>query len=144
MSLDGEYEPGNIFARILRGEIPAAKVYEDDRLLAFMDAFPQARGHTLVIHKISQARNLLDAEPEALSELIVGVQTVSRAVRAALRPDGILITQFNGAPAGQTIFHLHFHIVPRWQGQAVGAHGRGQSQPGELQALARQIAAEIG
>jgi histidine triad (HIT) family protein len=140
MSLDGAYDDANIFARILRDEIPSARIYDDERVLAFMDAFPQARGHCLVIHKTSRARNLLDAEPEALNDLIVAVQKVTRAVRTALNPDGITVTQFNGAPAGQTIFHLHFHVLPRWSGEALGAHGRGQPDPAELQALARQIA----
>ncbi len=143
MSLDGAYEEDNIFARIVRGEIPCAKVYEDERVMAFMDAFPQARGHTLVVHKHSQARNLLEIESEALCELAAGVQKVARALRAALKPDGLVVTQFNGAPAGQTIFHLHFHILPRWDGEPLGAHGRGQAEAGELQRLAKQIGAEI-
>ncbi len=143
MSLDGLYEEDNIFARIIRGEIPAAKVYEDDKVMAFMDAFPQARGHTLVVHKHSRARNLLEVEPQALCELSQGVQKIARALRAALNPDGIVVTQFNGAPAGQTIYHLHFHILPRWEGQPLGAHGRGQAEPGELRLLAQEIGAEI-
>ena len=144
MSLDGAYDPGNIFAKILRGEMPAARVFEDDHVLAFMDVFPQARGHTLVIPKHSAARNLLEEEPQVLSPLILGVQRVARAVRAALNPDGIVITQFNGAPAGQTIFHLHFHIIPRWEGEALGRHaGGGMADPAELKALAEQIAAKI-
>ena len=143
MSLDGVYEEANIFARIVRGEIPSAKVWEDEKVLAFMDAFPQARGHCLVIHKTSRARNLLDAEPQTLTQVILAVQKVTRAVRAALKPDGITVTQFNGAPAGQTIFHLHFHIIPRWDGVPLGAHGRGQADPGELAALAGLIAVEI-
>ena len=143
MSLDGDYQEDNIFARILRGEIPSAKIYEDDAVLAFMEAFPQARGHALVIHKTSRARNLLDAEPEALTQLILGVQRVIRAMRAALNPDGITVTQFNGAPAGQTIFHLHFHILPRWEGEPLGRHGGGQADPQELASLAQSIAAQI-
>ena len=143
MSLDGAYDEGNIFARILRGEIPSARIYEDDAVLAFMDAFPQARGHALVIHKTSRARNLLDASPREVEELSIGVQKVTRAVRDALDPDGIVVSQFNGAPAGQTIFHLHFHVLPRWNGQAPGPHGHGQADPAELNALARQIAAKI-
>ena len=144
MSLDGAYDQGNIFAKILRGEMPAARVFEDDHVLAFMDVFPQARGHTLVIPKHSAARNLLEEEPQVLSPLILGVQRVARAVRAALNPDGIVITQFNGAPAGQTIFHLHFHIIPRWEGEALGRHaGGGMADPAELKALAEQIAAKI-
>ena len=141
MSLDGAYEDDNIFARIIRGEIPSARVLEDQSVLAIMDAFPQARGHVLVIHKTSRARNLLDAEPATVTELILAVQKVTRAIRSALNPDGITISQFNGAPAGQTIFHLHFHILPRWNGAAPGQHGGGQADPAELAALARQIAA---
>jgi histidine triad (HIT) family protein len=144
MSLDGTYDADNIFAKILRGEAPAARVFEDDHVLAFMDVFPQARGHTLVIPKHSSARNLMDEEPQVLSELILGVQRVTRAVRAALKPDGILVSQFNGATAGQTIFHLHFHIIPRWEGVALSRHaGGGMADPAELKVLAEQIAAQI-
>jgi histidine triad (HIT) family protein len=144
MSLDGTYDDGNIFAKILRGETPAARVFEDDHVLAFMDVFPQAKGHTLVIPKHSTARNLMDEEPQVLAPLILGVQRVTRAVRAALKPDGIVVTQFNGAPAGQTIFHLHFHIIPRWEGVALGRHGGGgMADPADLKALADQIAAQI-
>ncbi len=143
MSLDGTYDDGNIFAKILRGEIPAARVFEDDHVFAFMDAFPQGRGHTLVIPKHSTARNLLEETPENLSALVLGVQRVARAVRAALKPDGIVITQFNGAPSGQTVFHLHVHIIPRWEGVALGRHGEGMVDAGELKDLASQIAAQI-
>jgi histidine triad (HIT) family protein len=144
MSLDGAYDQGNIFAKILRGEVPAARVFEDDHVLAFMDVFPQGRGHTLVIPKRSVARNLLDEEPEVLANLILGVQRVTRAVRAALNPDGILVSQFNGATAGQTIFHLHFHIIPRWEGVPLGRHaGGGMADVAELKDLADRIAAKI-
>ena len=144
MSIDGKYDDANIFAKILRGEVPSARVYEDDQVLAFMDVFPQSRGHTLVISKASKARNLLDVEPRVLEQLIAGVQRVARAVRVALKPDGIVVTQFNGAPAGQTIFHLHFHIIPRWEGQPLGRHGQGgMADAGELAVLAKQIAAQI-
>jgi len=144
MSLDGAYDEGNIFAKILRGETPAARVFEDDHVLAFMDVFPQSRGHTLVIPKRSTARNLLEEEPEVLCNLILGVQRVTRAVRAALNPDGIVVTQFNGTPAGQTIFHLHFHIIPRWEGVPLGRHAGGVvADMDELKALAHQIAAKI-
>jgi histidine triad (HIT) family protein len=144
MSLDGTYDHGNIFAKILRGEMPAARVFEDEHVYAFMDVFPQGRGHTLVIPKHSTARNLLDEAPEVLSPLILGVQRVARAVRTALKPDGIVVTQFNGAPAGQTVFHLHFHIIPRWDGIAIGRHAAGvMADPTELKVLAEQIAAQI-
>lgn len=144
MSLDGIYDDGNIFAKILRGEAPAAKVFEDGEILAFMDVFPQAKGHTLVIPKHSTARNLLEVEPQVLAPLMLGVQRVTRAVRAALKPDGIVVTQFNGAPAGQTIYHLHFHIIPRWEGMTLGRHAEGgMADLVELKALAEQIAAKI-
>jgi histidine triad (HIT) family protein len=144
MSLDGDYQPDNIFAKILRGEIPSARVYEDDHVLAFMDAFPQSRGHTLVISKESTARNLLEIEPEPLQRLILEVQRLTRAVRAALKPDGVTVTQFNGAASGQSVFHLHFHIIPRWQGVALGRHGEsGPADPAQLASLAKDIAAMI-
>ena len=144
MSLDGTYDDGNIFAKILRGEMPAARVFEDDHVFAFMDVFPQSRGHTLVVSKKSHARNLLDVEAEVLSHVILDVQRVAKAMRAALRPDGIVLTQFNGAPAGQTVFHLHFHLIPRYEGQALRAHGAGgMADPAELAEIAKLIAAEI-
>jgi histidine triad (HIT) family protein len=144
MSLDGAYDDANIFAKILRGEAPAAKVFEDDHVFAFMDVFPQSRGHTLVISKESKARNLLEVEPEALEHLILGVQRVARAVRAALKPDGIVIVQSNGAAANQSVFHLHFHIIPRWSGVALKPHGEGgMADFGELAVLAKSIAAMI-
>jgi histidine triad (HIT) family protein len=144
MSIDGVYDPDNIFAKILRGEAPAARVFEDDHVLAFMDVFPQSRGHTLVIPKHSHARNLLEEEPAVLSNVILGVQRVTRAVRAALNPDGIMVAQFNGSVSGQTIYHLHFHIIPRWEGQPLRPHGGGgMADMAELQALAKSIAAMI-
>jgi len=143
MSLDGTYDADNIFAKILRGEMPAARVFEDDHVLAFMDVFPQAKGHTLVIPKHSTARNFLEEEPQVIGPLMLGVQRVARAVRAALKPDGLVITQFNGAPAGQTVYHLHFHIIPRWEGVALGRHGEGMADPVELKALAAEISAMI-
>ena len=144
MSLDGTYDDGNIFAKILRGEMPCAKVFEDGEVFAFMDVFPQSRGHTLVIPKHSKARNLLEVEPQVLAPLILGVQRVTRAVRAALNPDGIVVTQFNGAASGQTIYHLHFHIIPRWEGVSMGRHASGgMADAAELKVLAEQIAAQI-
>ncbi len=144
MSLDGVYDPNNIFAKILRGEAPSARVFEDEHVLAFMDVFPQSRGHTLVIPKQGVARNLLDVEPQVLSPLILGVQRVTRAVRAALEPDGIMVAQFNGALSGQTIYHLHFHIIPRWEGAPLRPHSQGgMADAAELADLAKRIAAMI-
>jgi histidine triad (HIT) family protein len=144
MSLDGTYDPNNIFAKIVRGEMPSAKVYEDADTLAFMDVFPQARGHTLVIHKSALARNLMDIEPAALQTLILSVQKVAAAVRAALNPDGIMIAQFNGSASGQTVYHLHFHIIPRKEGEALRRHAGGAMvDPKELAELAAAIAAKL-
>jgi histidine triad (HIT) family protein len=144
MSIDGVYDPDNIFAKIVRGEMPSAKVWEDDSTFVFMDAFPQSKGHTLAISKTSHARNLLDAEPETAAALILTTQKITRAVRAALKPDGIVVTQFNGAAAGQTIFHLHFHIIPRWAGAALGRHAGGaMADIGELRAQAEAIRAAL-
>jgi histidine triad (HIT) family protein len=144
MSLDGDYDEDNVFAKIIRGDVPAAKVYEDAHVLAFMDVFPQSRGHTLVVSKKSCARNLLDVESEVLSHVILDVQRVAKAMKAALKPDGIVMTQFNGAAAGQTVFHLHFHLIPRYAGQPLRPHGEGgMADPDELAEIARHIAAEI-
>jgi histidine triad (HIT) family protein len=142
LSLDGTYDRDNIFAKILRGEMPAAKVFEDERALALMDVFPQSRGHTLVVPK-TEARNLLDVDAEALSALMVRVQKVARAVREALKPDGLAISQFNGTAGGQTVFHLHVHIIPRWEGEPLGRHGGGMADQQELAELAQRIAAEL-
>ena len=143
MSLTGTYDAGNIFAKIIRGEMPAAKVFEDDHTLAFMDVFPQAKGHTLVIPKQSDACNILDVDPQVLGRLILTVQRVTRAVERAFQPDGIMVSQFNGATAGQTVYHLHFHIIPRWDGVALGRHGTGMADPAELAALAHAIASNL-
>ena len=143
MSLDGGYDRSNIFARILRGEAPAAKVYEDAQTLAFMDVFPQSRGHVLVVPK-TEARNLLDVDPAALQTLIVRVQTIARAVREALQPDGLTVMQFNGAEGGQTVYHLHFHIIPRYAGQGIAGHGKaGMADGDELAGLASLIGARL-
>lgn len=144
MSLTGAYNPDNIFARILRGEIPAVTVWEDDQVLAFMDVFPQSEGHVLVISKTSTARNLLEVEPGVLSNLTAAVQRTARAVTKALEPEGVSILQFNGEAGGQTIFHLHFHIVPRWADRPVKGHGHApMADTQELKVLAGHIAAEL-
>ena len=138
------YDSNNLFGRMARGEVPAYKVFEDDNVLAIMDIFPQSKGHVLVIPKAG-SRNLLDADPKTLSTAMPYVQRIARAVQAAMQPDGIRLMQFNEAPAGQSVFHLHFHIVPIYEGVAVGRHGGGgQADDSELAALAEQIAAAIG
>ena len=144
MSLDAPYDPENIFAKILRGEIPSVRVWEDEHVLAFMDVFPQSEGHVLVISKTSTARTLLEIEADALARLAAAVQRTARAVEKALRPDGFQIMQFNGAAGGQTVFHLHFHIIPRWADRPVKAHGQGgMADAAVLRGLADRIAAEL-
>jgi histidine triad (HIT) family protein len=144
MSLEGVYDPDNIFAKIVRGDLPAAKVFEDAETMALMDVFPQSRGHTLVIHKSARARNLLEVDAAALRAIMDTVQRVTRAICSALKPDGVMVSQFNGSASGQTIYHLHFHIIPRWEGVALGRHGAtGMADASELASLAKQIADEI-
>ena len=116
------YDPNNIFGKILRGEIPAHKVYEDDVALAFMDIMPRAEGHVLVIPK-EPARGLLDISTPTLGGLIKRVQHVARAVKTALGADGLTLHQFSESAGGQVIFHLHFHILPRWEGVALRPPG---------------------
>lgn len=136
------YDPSNIFGKILRGEIPAHKVYEDETALVMMDIFPQSRGHTLVIPKAA-SRNLLDADPVTLATVIPLVQRVANAAKAATGADGIRVAQFNETPAGQTVFHLHFHVIPVYEGVPLGAHGGGKADDAELAALAKDIAAKL-
>ena len=109
------YDPNNIFARILRGEAPCVKVYEDGVSLAFMDVMPRAEGHTLVIPKVA-ARNLFDIAPDDLALFMPSVQKVTHAVMAGMKAEGISLMQFNEEPGGQQVFHLHFHVLPRWSG----------------------------
>lgn len=136
------YDPSNIFAKILTGELPCHKVYEDDVALVMMDIFPQARGHVLVIPK-APSRNLLDADSATLSAVMPLVQRVGKAVATVTRADGIRLAQFNEAPAGQTVFHLHFHLIPAYEGKALGEHASGRADDGELADLARAIAAAL-
>jgi histidine triad (HIT) family protein len=109
------YDPNNVFAKILRGEFSAYKVYEDDRVLAFLDIMPQAPGHTLVVPK-APARNFLDAAPDDLAYLIKVTQKIAQTAKTVFAADGINIFQFNEPAAGQTVFHLHFHVIPRKEG----------------------------
>ena len=136
------YDPSNIFGKILRGEIPAHKVYEDEVALAMMDIFPQSRGHTLVMPK-APSRNLLDADPATLSAILPLVQKVANAVKTATNADGVRLVQFNEAPAGQTVFHLHFHILPVYEGVPIAPHGGGKADDADLAALAKEISAQL-
>jgi len=142
MTLQAPYDPANIFNKILRGEMPCVKVFEDEVALAFMDVFPQGEGHTLVIPKEVEARNLLDMPEGRLGSYMIRVQKVTRAVEVGLKPDGLRVFQFNGTPAGQTVFHLHFHILPVWEGVKLGAHGvGGMKSAAELEPVAARIRA---
>lgn len=133
----------SIFARIVSGEIPSAKVYEDDHTYAFLDINPASRGHTLVICKEERA-GLLDLPPELAAAVARTTQLVARALVDALAPDGFNIVQNNGAAAGQVVFHYHVHIIPRWEGDRALAHWKpGSAAPDELRDLAAQIAARV-
>lgn len=141
MPLSAAYDPDNLFAKILRKEIPSVPVYEDDDAYAFMDVFPQSQGHTLVIPKNAPSRNFFDIEPDALKTLIVRTQKVATAVYAALKPDGVRIVQFNGSAAGQTIFHIHFHIIPVFEDRPLAPHAGVKADTQVLEALAERIRA---
>lgn len=144
MSLHGDYDPDNIFAKILRGEIPSVKVWEDDHVLAFMDVFPQSEGHVLIIAKQSQARNLLEVAPDVLARMTAALQRTAKAVEKALQPEGLAVMQFNGEAGGQTVFHLHFHIIPRWNGRELKGHGHApMADVDTLKTLAARIAEKL-
>ncbi len=136
------YDSNNIFARILRGELPKVAVYEDDLTLAFMDIMPSVEGHTLVITK-EPAEGILDLSAEGAAALIKTTQNVSRAVKKAFAAPGIMLVQLNGAEAGQSIPHIHFHILPRSEGLDLKLHGRRMVKPEVLEPLAAKIRAAL-
>jgi len=136
------YDSNNIFAKILRGEIPSHKVYEDAHTLAFMDVMPQAPGHVLVVPKAA-SRNLLDADPAALAQTIPVVQTIANAVKEAFDADGVFVCQFNEPAAGQTVFHLHFHVIPRHEDAALQPHSGKMEDGAVLAANAERIKAAL-
>ena len=136
------YDYSNIFAKILRGEIPSVTVYEDDQTLAFMDVMPQAEGHTLVIPK-APAESLFDLSPDMAASLIKTTQKVAKAVRTAMACEGIMLFQLNGAAAGQSVFHIHFHIVPRTAGLDLGLHARDMVDAEDLEPFAARIRAAL-
>ncbi|MEP2828301.1 HIT family protein [Parvibaculum sp.] len=136
------YDPNNIFAKILRGDAPCFKVYEDDMTLSFMDVMPQAEGHTLVIPKFP-AENLFDLDPEYAGAMAKTVQRIAPAVKRAFNVPGILIAQLNGAEAGQTVFHIHTHIIPRTDGIDLKLHAREMADFKELESQAKKIRALI-
>ena len=132
------YDNNNIFARILRGEIPAVKVFEDAKTLAFMDVMPEADGHVLVVPK-EAAEDILSLSPEGLSAMMATVQKIAKAANKALAPDGILIKQYNRAAAGQSVFHIHFHVIPRWEGATLAPHGKAMVEAARLEPIAAKI-----
>ncbi|HEX3487340.1 MAG TPA: HIT family protein [Micropepsaceae bacterium] len=136
------YDPNNVFAKILRGEIPSVKVYEDDKTLAFMDVMPQADGHVLVIPK-EPAENVFDLSPEGAAAMMATTQKVAKAVKKGLNLSGIMVAQLNGAAAGQSVFHVHFHVIPRSGGADFRLHAREMEKPEKLKALAEKIKAAL-
>jgi histidine triad (HIT) family protein len=132
------YDDNNVFAKILRGELPCHKVYETDRVLAFMDVMPRGDGHVLVIPK-AKARNILDIEPDDLAELARAVQIVGRAAKSALSADGLTIQQFNESAGGQVVFHIHFHVIPRFEGVPMKPHTGQMENPEVLAQMATRI-----
>ena len=136
------YDPNNIFAKILRGDAPCVKVFEDDVALAFMDVMPRADGHTLVVPKVP-ARTLLDIDPHDLARFIPAVQKVGRAVMAGMKAEGLTLQQFNETAGGQVVFHLHFHLLPRWGGVALRPPGGPFQNAEALRPYAEKIIAAL-
>ena len=132
------YDSQNIFAKILRGEIPCVKIYEDAKTLAFMDVMPESDGHVLVVPK-EPAQDIFDLSADGLTAMMLTTQKVAKAVDKALRPDGIQLKQYNRAPAGQSIFHVHFHIVPRWEDVGLAPHGKVMVEAAKLEPIAAKI-----
>jgi histidine triad (HIT) family protein len=132
------YEPDNIFARVLRGEIPCHKLYEDEDTLAFLDIMPRTEGHALVITK-EEAPDLFGISPDGLAKLMAVVQKLTPKIKEAVGADGVLVQQFNGAAAGQTVFHLHVHIVPIKEGVPLKPHAGDMADQDALAATADKI-----
>lgn len=131
-----------IFHQIINGDIPAAKIYEDKYIFVFMDAFPQTKGHALIVPK-NFAPDLLTIDDNSLTHIIKFSQKLARAQKKALGADGIRVVQYNGAAAGQTVFYYHMHLIPMWDGKSPGAHGKGAADITELKEIAALIAAEL-
>jgi histidine triad (HIT) family protein len=136
------YDPNNIFAKILRGELPAHKVFEDDRVFAFLDIMPRAPGHTLVIPKVP-ARTILDIAPDDLSYLMKATQRIARAAATVFSADGLTIQQFNEPAGGQVVFHLHVHVIPRKIGVALKPPASFKEDPSVLSDRALRLAAAL-
>jgi len=136
------YDPNNIFAKILRGELPCYKVYEDENALAFLDIMPRAAGHTLVLPK-APARNLLDVSPDDLAHVHQVAQKIAKAAMGVFGADGITIQQFNEGAGGQVVFHLHVHVIPRKAGQMMKPPASEKEKPETLAEQAKKLAAAL-
>jgi len=136
------YDPNNIFAKILRGELPCYKVYEDDKVLAFLDIMPRSPGHTLVLPK-APARNILDIGGEDLAHVMTTAQRVAKAAMKAFSADGITIQQFNEGAGGQVVFHLHVHVIPRKAGVTMKPPASEKEKPDVLAEHAKKLAAAM-
>src|SRR5262249_5503280 len=136
------YDPNNVFGKILRGELPSQRVYEDEATIAIMDVMPTSDGHTLVIPK-APSRNMLDADPAVLAQLIATTQKIARAVKAAFNADGVAVYQFNEPASGQSVFHWHFHVVPRFEGVPAKPHGQKMEEQAVLSVNAEKIRAAL-
>ena len=136
------YDPDNIFAKILRGEANAHVVLDEEHCLAFMDVMPQSSGHTLIIPR-EPAENIFDLSAEGLANLSATTQRVAKAVETAFKPAGLMIAQLNGSDAGQTVFHIHFHVIPRYAGEGLTFHARSMADTDELAANAARIRAAL-
>jgi histidine triad (HIT) family protein len=137
------YDPSNVFARILRGELPCHKLYEDDATFALMDIMPRGQGHCLVIPKVA-ARNILDVAPDSLAAVAATTQKLARAVMQAFDADGVTVQQFNEPAGGQVVFHLHFHVIPRFGGVGLKPPTSEMEKPEVLAANAAKIRAALG
>ena len=136
------YDPNNIFAKILRGEADAHVVLDEEHCLGFMDLMPQSPGHTLIIPR-EPAENIFDLSAPALGQLVATTQRVARAVKAAFKPPGMMIVQLNGVDAGQTVFHIHFHVIPRFPGEGLTLHARSIADAAELSEHAARVRAAL-
>jgi len=136
------YDPNNIFAKILRGELPCFKVYEDDKAFAFLDIMPRAPGHTLILPK-APARNLLDIAPDDLAHVARVAQKVAKAAMTAFGADGITVRQFNEGAGGQVVFHLHVHVIPRKAGVTMKPPASEKEKPEVLAEHAKKLAAAL-
>jgi histidine triad (HIT) family protein len=136
------YDKDNIFARIVRGEIPCHKVYEDADTIAFMDIMPQAEGHTLVVPR-NAGEDIFSTPPESLAAAIRVAQKVAGAVKTVFSPPGVMVAQLNGAAAGQSVLHLHIHVIPRYAGKDLGIHAAAQADPARLAEQAARLRAAL-